>query len=71
MNQQLCLVFIPALVAILINAEKKKGCPLTETARACAEPCVNKSFRDVLGSLSGRALSRGYTTAKAKGRRPS
>lgn len=31
MNQQLCLVFIPALVALLINAEKKKGSPLTET----------------------------------------
>jgi hypothetical protein len=26
----LCLVFIPALVAILLNAEQKKGAPLTE-----------------------------------------
>lgn len=26
----LCLVFIPALVAILLNVEKTKGAPLTE-----------------------------------------
>lgn len=26
----LCLVFIPALVAVLLNAEQKKGAPLTE-----------------------------------------
>jgi hypothetical protein len=26
----LCLVFIPALVAILLNVEKKKGAPLAE-----------------------------------------
>jgi len=26
----LCLVFIPALVAVLLNVEQKKGAPLTE-----------------------------------------
>jgi hypothetical protein len=29
-SDPLCLVFIPALVAILLNAERKKGAPLTE-----------------------------------------
>lgn len=29
-DEQLCLVFIPALVAILLKAEKDKGIPLTE-----------------------------------------
>ena len=31
MTRQLCLVFIPALVVILQNAEMKKGSPLTES----------------------------------------
>ncbi len=29
-TDSLCLVFIPALIAILLNAEKTKGFPLTE-----------------------------------------
>ncbi|POA31887.1 MULTISPECIES: hypothetical protein [unclassified Pseudomonas] len=31
MNDRLCLVFVPALVALLTNAEKTKGSPLTES----------------------------------------
>ena len=30
-NQQLCLVFIPSLIAILINQEKEKGDVLTRS----------------------------------------
>ncbi|MFJ3409526.1 hypothetical protein [Pseudomonas protegens] len=30
MTDQLCLVFVPALVALLLNAENTKGRPLTE-----------------------------------------
>ncbi len=30
MTDQLCLVFVPALVAVLLNAETTKGTPLTE-----------------------------------------
>ncbi|UMZ09845.1 hypothetical protein I9018_20335 [Pseudomonas sp. MPFS] len=30
MTDQLCLVFVPALVAVLLNAETTKGMPLTE-----------------------------------------
>ncbi|AQT10777.1 hypothetical protein [Pseudomonas protegens] len=30
MTDQLCLVFVPALVALLLNAENTKGMPLTE-----------------------------------------
>lgn len=30
MTDQLCLVFVPALVALLLNAENTKGTPLTE-----------------------------------------
>ncbi|MDU8432970.1 hypothetical protein RYA99_27700, partial [Pseudomonas syringae pv. actinidifoliorum] len=33
-SDPLCLVFIPALIAILTAAEKKKGMPLTE-AEVC------------------------------------
>ena len=29
-SDPLCLVFVPALVAVLLNAEKTKGAPLTE-----------------------------------------
>ncbi|MGC5703792.1 hypothetical protein J4P02_26700 [Pseudomonas sp. NFXW11] len=30
MNDELCLVFVPALVAVLLNAETAQGEPLTE-----------------------------------------
>lgn len=30
MTDQLCLVFVPALVTVLLNAETTKGTPLTE-----------------------------------------
>ncbi|PHN71576.1 hypothetical protein AO286_10840 [Pseudomonas syringae] len=48
-SDPLCLVFIPALIAILTAAEKKKGMPLTE-AEVChirdQATCIALPFRD-------------------------
>ena len=59
MTKQLCLVYIPALVVILQNAEMKKGSPLTESEvlKICDEAtCIVLPFDIAMKS----EMERGY-----------
>lgn len=59
-DEQLCLVFIPALVAVLLKAEKEKGKPLTEeevTRIRDSSTCIAVKFSDALKMDEERGYS--------------
>jgi len=59
-DEQLCLVFIPALVTILLKAEKEKGGPLTEEEVISirdSSTCMAVKFSDALKMDDERGYS--------------